>query len=58
MARLQAQPSLRTVRNQVEWKSDIYEIKKTTSTQNGRRRGDMERAGPTSTYGGYKFGSI
>ena len=40
-------PSLRNVRNQVEWKADNYRIEETTSIQNGRRGTDMARAGPT-----------
>ena len=44
--------SLRTISNWVEWKSDNYEIKETTSIQTGRRDGDAEQADPTSTYGG------
>ena len=44
--------SLRNVRNQVEWKSDNYGIKETTSIQTSRRGGDMEWPGPTSTCGG------
>ena len=46
------QPSLRTIRNRVEWKSDNYRIKETTSIQTGRKGRDMEQAGPTSTCGG------
>ena len=37
--------SLRNVRNQVEWKSDNYGIKETTSIQTSRRGGDTEWAG-------------
>ena len=33
------QPSLRNVRNRVEWKSDNYGIKETTSIETGRRGG-------------------
>ena len=36
------QPSLRTVRNLVEWKSDNYRIKGTTSIQTRSRGTDME----------------
>ena len=39
-------------RNQVEWKSDKYRIKETTSIQTGRKGADMERAGPSPTCGG------
>ena len=45
------QQLLRTVRNQVEWKSDNYGIKETTSIQTGRRGADAEWAGPTPTCG-------
>ena len=51
------QPSLRTIRYKVEWNSDIYGIKETTSIQIGRRGADVEWAGPTLTCGGYEFGS-
>ena len=44
------QPSLRTMGNQVEWKSDNYGIKGTTQT--GRRGTDAEWAGPTPACGG------
>ena len=40
-------PSLRTVRNRVEWKSDNYGIKEPTSIQTGRRGRDVEWAGPS-----------
>ena len=43
------------MRNQVEWKSENYRIKETTSIQTGRRDRDTEQAGPTSTCGGLKF---
>ena len=46
------QPSLRTVRNQVEWMSDNYRIKETTSIQAGTKGGDAEWTGPTSMCGG------
>ena len=46
------QPSPRTVRNIIEWKSDNYRIKETTFIQTGRRGTDVEQAGPTSMYGG------
>ena len=39
----------------IEKKSDIYEIKETTSVQNGRWDTDMEWAGPSPTCGGKKF---
>ena len=45
------QPSLRTVRNQVEWKSDNYGIKETTFIQGGRRGADAEGASPSPTCG-------
>ena len=45
------QPSLRTVRNRVEWKSDNYKIRETTSIQTGRMGRDAEQAGPTLTCG-------
>ena len=44
------QPSLRNIRNQVEWKSDNYRIEEITSIQTGRRGADTEWAGPTSTW--------
>ena len=49
------QQSLRTIINQVEWKSDNYRMKETTSIQTGKRGRDMEWAGPISTCGGLKF---
>ena len=45
------QPSLRTVRNQIEWNSDNYGIKETTTIQTGRRGRVAEWAGPTSLCG-------
>ena len=44
------QPSLRNVRNGVEWKSDNCRIEETTSTQIGRRDVGTEWAGPTPTW--------
>ena len=41
------QPSLTTVRNQVERKSDNYGMKETTSIQTGRRGTDAQWAGHT-----------
>ena len=49
-------PSLRTIRNRVEWKSDNYKIKETTSIETGRRGADMDWGGPTSTCREQKFG--
>ena len=46
------QPSLRTIRNRVEWKSDNYRIKETTFIQTGRRSADAEWAGTTPICGG------
>ena len=43
---------LKTIRNQVKWKSDEYRIKETTSIQTSRRGADVEQAGQTPTYGG------
>ena len=39
------QPPLRIIRNRVEWKSDNYGIKETTSTQT-ERAADAEWASP------------
>ena len=44
------QPSLRTNRSRVEWKSDNYRIKEVTGTQTGRKGPDTEWAGPTPTW--------
>ena len=41
-------PSLRTDRNQVDWKSNNYGIKETTPTQIGGQGGGEEWTGPTS----------
>ena len=38
------QPSLRTIKNQVEWKYDNYRIKEITSIETGRRGTDEEWA--------------
>ena len=46
------QPSVRNIRNQVEWKSDNYGIKATTSIQTCRKNGDEEWVGTTPTCGG------
>ena len=35
------QPSLRTNRNQVDWKSDNYGIKETASIQTSKRGGEV-----------------
>ena len=40
------QPSLRTIINQVEWKSDNYGNKEAISIQTGRRGRVTEQAGP------------
>ena len=48
------QPSFRTIRNQVEWKSDNYRIKETTSIQTGRKDRDtvtMNGLAPQITVG-------
>ena len=47
--RNEGQPSFWNVRNRVEWKSDDYGIKETTSIQTGRRGTDTERVDPTPT---------
>ena len=44
-------PSLRTISNRVEWKSDNYKIRETMSIQTGRMGRDAEQAGPTLTCG-------
>ena len=44
--------SLRTIRNQAEWKSDNYGIKETTSIETGRRGADVEWARFSPTCGG------
>ena len=43
---------LRTFKNQVEWKSDNYGIRETTSIQTGRRTADAEWAGTSPMFGG------
>ena len=52
------QPSLRTVRNRVEWKSDNYRVKETTSIETGRRGADTEWADLSPMCGGWKFGRV
>ena len=39
--------SLRSIRNQAEWKSDNYGIEETASIQAARRSAGTEQAGPT-----------
>ena len=45
------QPSLGSIKNRLEWKSDNYGNKETTSIQTGRS-GETEWSGPISMHGG------
>ena len=47
--------SLRTIGNPVDWKSNNYGIKETTSIHTGKKDTDMERAGLTHMCGGQKL---
>ena len=50
--------TLRTIRNQVEWKSGNYGIKETTSIQTGRRGTDMKQLVPHPCVIGKNSGGV